>query len=74
MTPAALVRDAMSKPLSDKNGEAHTLELLPPLSLSELDLFDRRLPCSLPADVRELLLDARPLAGDPGVGPTWKDR
>jgi len=56
MTPLDIIRDAHTKPLTTENGDPVALELLSPLSLEELTAFQSRLPCKLPAEIRELLL------------------
>lgn len=55
MGPADVIREAMGKALVDEDGESVRLELLPPLSDSEIASFAERLPCPLPPEIRELL-------------------
>jgi cell wall assembly regulator SMI1 len=55
VTPAALIRDAARKTFTTEDGETASLKLRPPLSEAEIAAFEARLPCLLPADVRELL-------------------
>jgi len=55
VTPIELIRDAPSKSLTTKKGEAISLELRGPVSAGKIAGLEARLPCPLPADVRELL-------------------
>lgn len=55
VTPLKLMRDASRKAFTNEDGETFTLELRPPLSEPEIVAFEARLPCPIPAAVRELL-------------------
>ena len=58
-----VIKNAESMTLIDEDGEDIPLELLPPLSESEIDAFAKSLPCPLPEDVRELLSYCRGFEG-----------
>ncbi|HJY78452.1 MAG TPA: SMI1/KNR4 family protein [Burkholderiales bacterium] len=49
------VKEAAAKPLTNQDGEPEPLRLEPALSSARIDELERRLPCAIPADVRELL-------------------
>ena|SRR5689334_8374753 len=51
--------------LKDKKGKEHVLELLPPATEAEIQAFEARLPCPIPADVRKTLRVATGLANGP---------
>jgi hypothetical protein len=51
--------------LQDKDGHAHTLELLPPATEVELRALEADLPCPLSEDVREALRVSKGLANGP---------
>jgi hypothetical protein len=55
VTPVELIRDASSKTLKTAKGKIISFGLRPPLSEAEIAALEARLPCPLPADVRELL-------------------
>ena len=55
MHPIDVIRTAQSRPLSDEDGEPINLVLLPGLDDQAIRQFDSSLPCSLPAQERELL-------------------
>lgn len=63
MSPVEIIQDAQSTSLVDEDGAEVTLQLLPPLSESEIDEFAALLPCPLPADIRELLAFCRGFRG-----------
>ena len=65
MTPAELVRDATSRPLSDERGREIRIELRPGLSPAEIDEFAQRLPCALPGEIRDLLVLCQGFEGGP---------
>jgi SMI1 / KNR4 family (SUKH-1) len=62
-TPTSLIRQAQATTLVNEDGESLALELLPPLSPAEIDTFAARLPCPLPAEIRELLALCRGFNG-----------
>jgi hypothetical protein len=55
VTPTDIIRQAQSATLTDEDGEPLALEMLSPLSPAQIDAFAARLPCPLPAEIRELL-------------------
>jgi hypothetical protein len=63
VTPVEMIRDASSKTLTTKSGKRISLELRSPLSVAEIAAFEERLPCPLPADVRDLLAYCRGFEG-----------
>jgi cell wall assembly regulator SMI1 len=50
-----IVREASKLPLTTEDGDPDPIRLEPPLSAEELAELEKRLPCPLPDDVRELL-------------------
>lgn len=55
MSAADLVRAAAQQAFTTDDGEPNPLMLEPPMSAAELEALQARLPCPIPADVRELL-------------------
>lgn len=55
MTPTEIIRQAQAAQLVDEDGEPIVLEMLPPWSPAQIDAFAARLPCPLPAEIRDLL-------------------
>jgi hypothetical protein len=55
MTLLELVRDASRQTFESEDGDAYTIELRAGLSNEEIAALEARLPCLIPADVRELL-------------------
>jgi hypothetical protein len=55
MTPLDIIRRAQADTLTDEDGHLVALELLPGLSHAELEDFARRVPCSVPPEIIELL-------------------
>jgi SMI1 / KNR4 family (SUKH-1) len=65
MNPIEIIRDAQTRELIDEDDEPIKLELLPGLGDTEMEEFQRRLPCSLPEEIIALLRFAR---GFEGIG------
>lgn len=63
MSLVEIIKDAQSQTLLDEDGQEVSLELLEPLSDSEIADFARTLPCPLPSDVREVLTFCRGFEG-----------
>ncbi|MGV3614435.1 MAG: SMI1/KNR4 family protein [Fimbriimonas sp.] len=55
MTPFAALEDLLTHSLVDKEGDPVQIDLLAPMTPEEIDRFAKTLPCSLPAEIRELL-------------------
>jgi cell wall assembly regulator SMI1 len=55
LTPAEIIKDAATWAMTDEDGDPSPLKLHPPLSESEIHEFETRLPCPLPAKIRDLL-------------------
>jgi hypothetical protein len=51
--------------LTDEDGAAHVIELLPPASAADIAALERRLPAPLPPDIRDALLVTTGLADGP---------
>src|SRR5688500_2167044 len=60
-----LVKAADNMTMVDEDGRLEHLRLAPPLSPSELSTLEQQLPCTLPADVLELLVVTRGFANGP---------
>jgi hypothetical protein len=60
-----LLRAASGRRVVDEDGNESVITLLPPLSADELATLERRIPCALPPDARELLSFARSFDGGP---------
>jgi hypothetical protein len=56
VTPLGIIRLAQAGTLIDEDGNVVTLELLPGLSLAELEDFARGVPCRVPPEIAELLM------------------
>ena len=65
MTLADTLRSLRGLELTDEDGQKETIALLPPVSPTELDALERRLPAPLPAEIREALLVTKGLANGP---------
>lgn len=65
MTPLELVQQAEGRRLVNEDGEVEYLKLLPPLGAEELAGLETRIPCPLPAEVRELLMYSRGFENGP---------
>lgn len=65
MSPLAALKDLLGRTFQDEEGEAFTIELLPPCSEFEIESFAKTLPCPLPDEIRELLAFARGFFGGP---------
>ena len=63
MTPIEVLRQTRGIELTTEDGDADSLELEPGLSTGEIAALERRLPCPIPADVRELLSFCRGFSG-----------
>jgi hypothetical protein len=63
VTPIEIIRQAQATTLVDEDGGAVRLGLLPPLSAAQIETFAARLPCPLPADIRQLLAFCRGFTG-----------
>jgi cell wall assembly regulator SMI1 len=63
MTPLELLLDASRKTLTTEDEEPVQLELRPPLSEAGIAEFETRLPCPIPAEIRELLAYCKGFAG-----------
>ncbi len=61
--PADLVRNASRDAFITEDGDPVKFEFFPPLSPSEIDVFESRLPCPLPYEIRELLAFCRGFTG-----------
>jgi hypothetical protein len=65
MTPLEIVKCAKGIEIVDEDGDRRTLELLPPMSESEIATLQAAIPCPLPAETSELLLYSRGFANGP---------
>ena len=63
MTPLGVVKQAEGTQFRDRQGEAFSLRLLPPLSDAELRALEATLPCPLPQEARELFSYCRGFEG-----------
>lgn len=63
MTPLELIKDAASKTFISEDGDEFSLELEPGLSQAEADQLEKRLPCPLPTEIRELLAYCKGFSG-----------
>ena len=65
MTPFELVQQAEGRKLVNEDGDVDHLKLLPPLGADDLAALETRIPCPLPAEVRELLAYSRGFENGP---------
>ena len=63
MSPTDIVKNALAKDLTDEDGEAVLIELLPGLDDDSIAEFEASLPCALPDEMRELLRFCRGFEG-----------
>ena len=65
MTPLELVRQADGRKLVNEDGEVEHLKLLPGLDAEDLAALEKRIPCPLPSEARELLVYSRGFENGP---------
>jgi hypothetical protein len=58
-----ILKEAEGIKLEDEDGEINNLNLLPPLTDTELNRLESQLPCPLPEDIKELLTYCRGFEG-----------
>jgi len=68
MTPVEIIKAALAIPFVDADEDPRPWEMGPPLTSAEIAAFETRIPCPLPAEIRELLAFGR---GISGAAPDW---
>jgi hypothetical protein len=63
MEPVDVIRDALTRELTDEDGERIELDLLPGLDDAGVRAFEETLPCPLPPEMHELLRFCRGFEG-----------